>query len=124
MRDTIGTELCYQGKPIPMGAPVSLGCFRLTVDATNANNDLATLLAAATPAGVLATLITAGLSIAKVSVSAFPIRMRCDAGDATAGGTLWPISASEPYTWDPSDFTKIQMVGVGGSATVDIEFFA
>ena len=105
---------------VKLTPPVSLGAYTLTVDATNAGNGLGTLLGGT----VLAAAITAGLSAMLVTVKTFPIQVRFDGGDATAAGTEWAKDNGQPYVWDCADFTGVQLVGVGGTASVKVELFA
>jgi hypothetical protein len=117
------------GKELNTLAPHCLAHKLLSVDASDAGNDLATLIGGAvgTPVGTgntLADYIALGLSLIRVSVRTNPIRVRFDAGDPATAGEDIAKDIGQAIVWDVDDFTKIHLIGIGGAADVAISFWA
>lgn len=116
--NSLAVALATDTFPPPVIA-ASTNHFAIAVDTSNAGNGLGALLGGT----VLADQIAAGATSVLVTVETFPIRVRFDGGDASTIGHLYAKDNPQPYVFDVSDLTKIQMVGIGGSASVNVSFF-
>ena len=104
------------GEPVKTSGPADVGHYKKTL--TTAATTLATLLGGT----VLTDAIAAGATALLVTVESNPIRVRADNNDPDpTTGLLFAKDNPQPYPFDWADLTKVRLIAVGGSATLNIE---